>query len=209
MKHADALALAQGLVEALTPVCSRIEIAGSVRRGKEQCGDLEIVAIAKYERQQTMDLFGEVAESVTVNVLEQRLPGLFELGEWGLDLVLRRNGVRYKRLLHYPTWMCCDLFIVTQAGWGGAMVIRTGPAEFSRAVVTLALRLGKHVADGYLLHGHAKLKDACPRGADCPLIIPTLEEADFLAALGLPWMEPGHRTAQDAERARRGDAKAT
>ena len=202
MKHADALALAQGLIATLATTCARIQIAGSVRRGKEECKDLEVVAIPRHERQQTMDLFGELAESVTVNVLEQRLPGLFELGEWGLDPVLRRNGPRYKRLVHYATGMCCDLFIVTRAGWGGAMVIRTGPAEFSRAVVTLALRQGKHVADGYLLHGHAKLKDACPRGADCALIIPTLEETAFLAALGLPWMEPGHRTAQDSERAR-------
>jgi len=202
MKHADALALAQQLVEALAPICERIQIAGSVRRGKEECKDLEIVAIARYERQQTMDLFGDVAESATVNVLEQRLPSLFELGEWGLDLVLRRNGPRYKRLLHYPTGMCCDLFIVPRAGWGGAMVIRTGPAEFSRAVVTLALRQGKHVADGYLLHDHAKLKDACPKGADCVLIIPTLDETAFLAALGLPWVEPEDRTLELTERER-------
>jgi len=202
MKHADALMLAEQLVEALAPACARISIAGSVRRGKEECKDLEVVAIARYERQQTMDLFGELGESATVNVLDQRLPSLYELGEWGLDPVLRRNGPRYKRLVHYATGMCCDLFIVTRAGWGGAMVIRTGPAEFSRAVVTLALRLGRHVADGYLLHGHRKMKDACPRGADCPLIIPTLEESAFLAALGLPWLEPGHRTAQDTREAR-------
>jgi len=202
MKHAEALALARGLIATLATDCERIQIAGSVRRGKEECKDLEVVAIPRYERQPTMDLFGGLVESATVNVLEQRLPGLFELGEWGLDPVLRRNGPRYKRMVHLATGMCCDLFIVTRAGWGGAMVIRTGPAEFSRAVVTSALRQGKHVADGYLLHGHPKPKGGCPKGADCPLILPTLEETAFLAALGLPWAEPADRTLELTERER-------
>jgi hypothetical protein len=65
------------------------------------------------------------------------------------------------------------------------------------------------VADGYLVHGHPKTRHpaadyvkhhleelSCPKGAACPLIIPTLEEADFFAALGLPHWDPAARTAE-------------
>ena len=45
MKHADALTIALGLVERLRPACTRIEIAGSVRRGYAEVKDIEIVAI--------------------------------------------------------------------------------------------------------------------------------------------------------------------
>ena len=93
--------------------------------------------------------------------------------------------------------MACDLFLTTARGWGGALAIRTGPAEFSQALVTLALRQRKCVADGYLLHGHPRFaKGGCSRGALCPLILPTPEETDFLSALGLPWCEPRDRTAE-------------
>ena len=79
------------------------------------------------------------------------------------------------------------------AGWGGALAIRTGPAEFSQGLVALALRQGKHVADGYLIHGHPKTEGGCPKGSRCPLILPTLTEEAFFSALGLQWCEPRHR----------------
>ena len=202
MKYDDALILAKELVEALSPACRRIEIAGSVRRQKPECHDLEIVAIPSWEVQQRLNLFGEVGEIIQVNRLDQRLAELFDAGEWVLDEKLPRNGPKYKRLAHLATGLCCDLFLITRQGWGGAMVIRTGPADFSRAVVTVALRQGKHVADGYLLHGHPK-ETGCPYGEKCPRIVPTFEEEEFLTALGLRWVDPPKRTSGDTEHAMR------
>lgn len=40
---AVAAAIAAALVAELTPYCERIEVAGSVRRGKAQVGDLEVL----------------------------------------------------------------------------------------------------------------------------------------------------------------------
>ena len=195
MKLDEGWRLAVGLRLALEPGCDRIEIAGSVRRGKPEVHDLEIVASPKTEFVATGNLFGEMSE-LEVDHFEPTLRDVIENGPWEFDPVLKRNGPRYKRLRHARTGVSCDLFLVTPAGWGGAMAIRTGPAEFSQALVILALRQGKHVADGYLLHGHPKLDVPCPKGSSCRLIVPTLTEESFFEALGLPWCEPQKRSAE-------------
>jgi len=193
LEHARQLAVALSL--ALEPGCERINVAGSVRREKPEPHDLEIVAIPRIERVSTGNLFGEMSE-LEVDHFEPALNAVLEAGLWEFDPVLKRNGPRYKRLREVRTGMCCDVFLATYAGWGGAMVIRTGPADFSHDLVTLALRQRKHVADGYLVHGHMKSENGCPKGSSCPLIIPTLDELAFFGALGLPWCEPKDRTAE-------------
>ncbi len=196
--------LAVALRLALEPGCERIEIVGSVRRLKPDPHDLEIVAIPRTSRVSTGNLFGEMSE-LEVDHFEPALRAALDSGRWELDPLLKRDGPRYKRLREPQTGMCCDLFLTTPAGWGGALAIRTGPADFSEALVTLALRQRRHVAGGYLIHGHPKPRRGagfrgeeeypCPRGAACPLIIPTLTEEAFFEALGLPWCEPPERTA--------------
>lgn len=47
MSLREALGLARILADDLRPHCSRIEIAGSIRRGKAWVNDIEIVAIPK------------------------------------------------------------------------------------------------------------------------------------------------------------------
>ena len=48
MTLAYAQQMAEALVELLAPACERIEIAGSVRRGKARPNDVEIVAIPRW-----------------------------------------------------------------------------------------------------------------------------------------------------------------
>jgi DNA polymerase/3'-5' exonuclease PolX len=43
----DAQRIADKLIADLSPHCDRIEVAGSVRRQKPECGDIELVAIPK------------------------------------------------------------------------------------------------------------------------------------------------------------------
>ena len=56
MELQQAQALAEELASGLEPGCTRIEIAGSVRRGKPEPHDLEIVAIPKSTFVQTGNL---------------------------------------------------------------------------------------------------------------------------------------------------------
>jgi len=195
MNHAQALQLASGLRLALEPGCERIEIAGSVRREKPDPHDLELVAIPKSTFVEAGNLFGEMSH-IEYDEFEPALQHLLEVGQWEFDPVLKRNGPHYKRLRHVRTEICADIFLTTPAGWGGALAIRTGPADFSQGLVTVALRQRKHVADGYLIHGHMKPESGCPKGSSCSLIIPTPTEEAFFQALGLPWCEPKDRTAE-------------
>ncbi len=205
MDHAQALQLASGLRSFLERGCLQIEIAGSVRREKPEPHDVELVAIPRIEERDARDLFNMQVGTHKVNLFEIRLIELLDECEWEFDPVLKRNGPHYKRLRHVRTGICADVFLTTPAGWGGAMAIRTGPPDFSHALVTLARRQRKHVADGYLIHGHSKpakettagwVEHDCPKGASCPLILPTPTEEAFFDKLGLPWCEPKDRTAE-------------
>lgn len=53
---ASAIQVAQSIVAALAPSCQRIEIAGSLRRRKQEVGDIEILYVAKTAEQ--TDLLG-------------------------------------------------------------------------------------------------------------------------------------------------------
>jgi DNA polymerase/3'-5' exonuclease PolX len=56
MDHAGAFAIAEQCRAVLAPFCARIEIAGSIRRGKPQVKDIELVAMP---RQVPTGLFGD------------------------------------------------------------------------------------------------------------------------------------------------------
>lgn len=59
MSLRQARATAFEMVEALRPYCHRVEVAGSVRRGRDWINDIEIVAIPKATIEPApTDLFG-------------------------------------------------------------------------------------------------------------------------------------------------------
>src|SRR5690606_16100698 len=78
---------AERLVTALAPACARIEIAslfpsviaGSIRRGKLQVGDIELVAIPSVVHAVQRDLFGEVVTVRARDLLDERLEELAQL----------------------------------------------------------------------------------------------------------------------------------
>src|SRR3972149_1812673 len=57
MKLKQAYGIAGGLVMALRPVCERVEIAGSIRRGKAEVKDIEIVCVPTMELVESLLLF--------------------------------------------------------------------------------------------------------------------------------------------------------
>ncbi len=200
MQLTDIQPIADSLVDQLRSACLRIEIAGSVRRGKPDPKDLELVAIPATGHYTVQDLFETVIEEHAVNHLDDALMTLYDLGEWELDPVLRRNGTHYKRLSHVATGICCDLYITDARRWGIIATIRTGPGDFSKALVNYAHRKALFIQDG-LLHQHAPEYDLrgdvklCPAGERCRCIAETPEERDVFASLGLPWIEPIRRSA--------------
>lgn len=202
--------LADSLVEQLRNACVRLEIAGSIRRAKPQPNDIEIVGIPSTGVYEVRDMFSVVTATHTVNHLDDALETLMAGGEWAFDTETKRNGPRYKRLRYTPNSpatrfvfesVACDLFITDQRRWGLIYAIRTGPGDYSKALVSYARRQAMFVSDG-LLHNHPPLGYTadggslpCPAGDACPQIIPTPEEQDVFDALGLPWLEPHQRNA--------------
>jgi DNA polymerase/3'-5' exonuclease PolX len=90
--------IADGLVRRLSPGCVRIEVAGSVRRGKAEVNDIELVAVPKMEVQ--ADLFG--GPGLQRSLLDPCLVGL------GPE---EKSGPRYKQIL-LAEEIYLDLFIV-------------------------------------------------------------------------------------------------
>jgi len=100
---------------------------------------------------------------------------------------LLKNGPRYKQIA-LPDGINLDLFLVLQPAqqWGVLFAIRTGPADFSKWLVTPR-------KDGGALPSYCCVQDGVVRNGDT--IMPMPEESDFFDFLGLGWIEPGQRQA--------------
>ncbi len=157
----------------LSAGCERIEIAGSIRRGVSIVGDIEIVCIPHYQS----DLLGN------------------NFGNW-LDPILERwtaegsfqpvkSGHRYKQFLLTKSGIFLDLFIVTPETWGIQYMIRTGPAEFSRKMVTQRHQ-GGYLPDGY----RVSEGQVWPETGNA---FPTPEEIDVFDLYGMDFIKPEDR----------------
>lgn len=194
------------VVDWLRGGCARIEIAGSLRRGKATPTDIEIVCIPAFRFFKQPDLFGGESINGSVSMLDVNFPQLLasENGEaWEYDAKLKRNGEAYKRLRHKHLLnhrgdpVALDLFITTPDQWGVIFAFRTGPAEFSHALNLRAERLGYHITGGRL-HLHAKSGGLfCAYGDSCPWLASTPEEADLFSHLRLPYLAPAQRRPED------------
>jgi len=198
VKRIMALSLAQNLLEELAPSCERIQIAGSIRRGKREVKDIEIVALPSIVESKVVDMFGKVIstsmESALDTILIARL--LTDTSPWEKDEEVKRWGSRYKRLRHRETGVVCDLFLTDELRWAYQITIRTGPWKFSKAIITLALRRGWHFTDS-LLHLHPKANgQPCLSGKGCSFVKKINTEAELFNALSLPWCEPADRSAE-------------
>jgi DNA polymerase/3'-5' exonuclease PolX len=186
MRREEALPIANFLIEYLAPACTRIEVAGSIRREKPEVGDIEIVAIP--DLHQPRPAFGH---PIVATQLDGHLSCL-ELGDdERIQIHTTKNGPKFKQFWVSrdcgQSWAIkVDLFLVTPpADWGVIDVIRTGPAEFSHWIVTQKF-LGGGLPSGYMV------KDGMVQRSDGEYI-PCPEEIDFLRFCGLDWIEPKDR----------------
>lgn len=179
LSYSQALPLAEKIVRELKPVCARIEIAGSLRRLRDEVGDIEIVCIPL----QQVDLFGNPGASLLdphLEILAQQGRIIKSEGE------NKRWGEKWKSF--HPAAMPelkVDLFITTALEWGYTFTIRTGGKDFSHKCVTPKQQ-------GGYLPGHLRVGGCRLWEGDTALETP--EERDFLEALGVGWIEPELRS---------------
>ena len=83
---AEAQEVADALIAELSRYCERIEIAGSLRRGKAEVGDLELVAVPKWE----LDFFGSPTRFMQID------GWLYECG-----ITPTKDGSKYKQFIYH------------------------------------------------------------------------------------------------------------
>jgi len=194
MRHADALMVAEGFVERLRPVCTRIEIKGSLCRLKAEVKDIDILAIPDLSPlPRPRAEFGKPIPKVYKTALDKLLE---EMAAEEV-MVFKKGGDRYKQLWLKHAGIAVELWLVLPpAQWGVQAVIRTGPAEFGHWMVTRKSKGGALpdqfiVADGVVGERVFSLKGEVRRGE-----IPMPEEIDFLSFCDLNWIEPKDRVAR-------------
>lgn len=174
--------LAFSIVEYLKPYCQRIEIAGAIRRGSLFVRDIDIVIEPR--RQSGRNLFGEMVDAGNnpgYSLAMTNLAGRF-------DLTYSRGGERMRAYQAQEHGCGVDIFIVGfPASWGATLAIRTGPAVFSKLLVTSRL-------DGGAMPPGMKQEQGCLwRGG---VRLDTDSEEEWFKAIGVPCWAPPDRTEQ-------------
>lgn len=171
----QAQALADKIIKELSPVCAKIQVAGSIRRQKPEVGDIEIVCIPK----PIANIFGDevIGSNLDPHLAYLQLASRIVKGD--------KWGPKYKKF-HIPAMpeLSIDLFITTPEEWGYTLTIRTGSADFSRRIVTPKQQ-------GGFLPGHLRVAEC--RLWENGIALKTPEEEDFFRFLGLEWIEPEKR----------------
>jgi len=193
MNYEQAAAVARDVVERLAPWCKRIEIAGSIRRKKREPKDVEIVFWPR-EVASAMTLFDVHKTPATDRVIAD----LVEEGFWAFDEKVKRNGPRYKRLIHTASGAVIELFRADADNWGYIYALRTGPGDFNKVIVSKpwqggVLPLEIKVDQGYVYRRGVRVS------------VP--DEATFFELWELPCIPPEERSAGKARALARAEAR--
>src|SRR5438876_753465 len=128
---AKAERIAAVIVADLAPFCDRIQVAGSVRRRKEVVGDIEFVAIPRYV---PAGLFGDCTANLLWEHLHASDAYRFTKGD-------HPAGRYYQLALLRDAGVQLDLFLAQPDNWGLTLLVRTGSAAFSTAMLARWKRL--------------------------------------------------------------------
>lgn len=161
--YTEASEIALRVLEELKPYCTRIEIAGSLRRKKNEVGDIEIVIIP-------LPYSTGLLESGIATVINkwEKVKGELEYGKTKYTQRILPEGIKL------------DLFIAEEGNWGSIFAIRTGSAEYSHKVLANGwVRQGFKSQDGYLYRNGEKYE--------------VREEKDLFRLIGIPYMNPEDR----------------
>jgi hypothetical protein len=209
--YREALEDAQALRARFDGLYLRWEIAGSVRRRAREVGDVEHVVIAREGSPPNAAPQGTLFEPARVNLLwhrldalrlnphseiRQHLYGAAQVPRWG-SLV---RGVDFRNFNH-------EIFSAQPGNWGSTLAIRTGPAEYSRRLVTMLRKHGRRNVDGWVwecvpcpqaAESGRRCGEACEECQGTQLKplhrVDAFEESDYFRLCGMNWIRPEQRT---------------
>lgn len=166
---------AESMCEELAQACWKIEIAGSVRRMRAYCHDIDLVAWPVYHQQGQPDLFGGgIKQTYEARKLAERISGLlgetFRIREGAKIVTFVFRGVPVEVYLAEPNG----------ENFGALLQMRTGPAEFNLKVIAAAAGRGLRYSAGYgIFRGTDRVDDGTEEG--------------IFKAVGMPWVLPDQR----------------
>jgi DNA polymerase (family 10) len=173
--------VANELATELAPRCERIEIAGSLRRGKADVGDIEILYVPRIGQVRVPGELFPRQGSLADELLEQWLARGIITKRFNINGSAAR-GTLNKLAAHAGSGIPVDLFATTTERWFVSLDVRTGSKEMNTTLAGNALRRGMQ------LHTYGVLENT-KTGQQ---IIPQSEREVF-ERLGVPYREPAER----------------
>ena len=166
MKAFDAYKIADKIKAELAPMCERIEIAGSLRRGRENVNDIDFVILPKPGQLDAIKARCEKKCTVVVDGPQNyivRLPTGFQV-----DIFFAHHGKQ-------------DFFQKTPSNWGTLLLCRTGSKEHNIYLVERAK------GRGFTWNPYEGVKDA--EG----YVIAAATEEEIFDMLALSFVAPANR----------------
>lgn len=184
--HARGMEIARDVAQLIAGTYTRLAIAGSLRRGKPDVGDVEFVIRPYVEG--------------AVNRLHERMVALEAAGV--VTKRLKSNGTVYAyNGGHYAfifKGVNVELWGVrSDRGWGPTMITRTGPGDAGKVLVTKDGVINSDGNRGILPHDLRFHEGGLWRGDE---LLDTPEELDVFAACGLSWLPPSRRSVASYQR---------
>lgn len=174
---ASALNVAIAIAKLLKPHCERIQIAGSVRRNKQNPKDVEILVIPK------PSLWPFIDELLAMGHIGKATYGATNSTRWGKLY----RGIQYDG-------MKVEIFTAAPETWGNQLLIRTGPGDANQRLMQI---LNRHTPirfkDGAVWYSENWRKEGNGWEADDRQQVPLCEESDVFRLLGMAFVEPEAR----------------
>lgn len=198
MSLTTASVVAKVVTDALAPVCDRIAVAGSLRRGGESCHDIDIVCAPRIEPHMDPGVI-KWDPSFLACVKAGGAPAAGGPSRWAvtnkaLDQETRQikcQGIKEPRL-------SIEIFCSTLDRFGWIYLLRTGDEQFTTTLVTLCQRRGP----GFFFQKGMMYRRPEPGAmSQEAVMVPTPEESDIFEALQIPFIEPKDRAQNRLERA--------
>lgn len=162
---------AQTVVELLQPWVERVEVAGSIRRERPNCEDIDLVCIPKVR--QIRDLLGNVIAEDNLAALELQALGYMR----GWKPI--RSGPEITTIESKGCQV--DFFWATPATFASVLICRTGSKEHNIWAATRAKAMGMK----WVPNRGLEASDGSP--------VPLAYEEQFYAALGVRYLAPTER----------------
>lgn len=173
--------LAERVRAELEPYCEKIEIAGSIRRGRPYCNDIDLVCLPKGNSEQEATEKTALKYGYAHALRERCKKNAAVVTDGDVNLIVRlKNGVQLD--IFIANRASADLLEAKPSNFGSLMICRTGSVQHNIWLVERAKQLGKRWNP---YHGVFVGKSG--------LCIASATEEDIFRALDLEFIQPERR----------------